>query len=73
MGGCAWQGALCRQRPGAKSVETESAECKDVQVEKWMGPGGVERVGAGLKMQRVLKIRMNNLGSILEENVSAQS
>lgn len=35
--------------------------------------GGEERLGAGLQMERVLKIRMNNLGSILEENISAQS
>lgn len=75
VGGCAWQRALCRQRRGAKSVETESAECTDVQVEKWAGPGGPgwreARSWAGV--QRVLKIRMNNLGSELKENVSAQS
>lgn len=79
MGGCAWQGALCDQSLGVKRVETESAECRDVQVEVWVGLGGPgwgrkgrrETLGAGL--ERVLTIRINNWGSILEGKAAAQS
>lgn len=78
MGGCAWQGALCGQGFGAKRVETESAECKDVQVERWVVLGEPswgrrclkERLGAG--PERVLMIRINNLGATLEESIAAQ-
>lgn len=67
---CAWQGALCGLRLGAKRVETESDECKGVQVERWVGLGEPgqgrrcqkERLEAGL--ERVLTIGVNNLGSM---------
>lgn len=66
-------GSPCGPRLGAKRAETESAERKDVQVERRLGLGGPswgrrcreERLGAGL--ERALAIRIGNLGSILEQ------
>ena len=66
-------GSPCGSRLGAQRAETESAERKDVQVERRLGLGGPswgrrcreERLGAGL--ERVLAIRIGNLGSILEQ------
>lgn len=69
-------GSSCGQGLGAKGVEAKSAECKDC---RWGGgrsrknqAGGDDgRLGAGL--ESVLDIRMNNLDSILEGNISVQS
>lgn len=83
MGGCAWQGALCGQRLGAKVLEIESAECKDVQADRWVGLGeprwgrrcrkDVRSQGAGLGPERVFPIGIGHLGSIPGENIAAQS
>lgn len=62
-------GSSCGQGLGAESVETEWLNARIAGGE--VGRAGKTRLGAGL--ERVLDIRMNNLGSILEENISVQS
>lgn len=77
-----WEGVLGRELCVGKDLVPRVLRLNQLNVRmcRWRSGrgqenqvGGEERLGAGLEMQRVLKIRMNNLGSILEENISAQS
>lgn len=76
MGGCARQGVRAGKdlmpralRPNQLNART----CRWGGGQGWKNQAGGddERLGAG--PERVLDIGMNNLGSILEENISVQS